>query len=112
MIGVFLFQHTAARRRLDAKKFKAHELSEVSTHSRPKAAGLILFYPKSKDIVSTHSRPKAAGTVNRGRDCNKSKFQHTAARRRLAYCGIYKIYCLLVSTHSRPKAAGYMPFPV
>ena len=33
----------------------------VSTHSRPKAAGKKLFYSNITIIVSTHSRPKAAG---------------------------------------------------
>ena len=39
-----------------------------------------------------------------------SKFQHTAARRRLAADPIKIAASLMVSTHSRPKAAG--PFCV
>ena len=35
-----------------------------------------------------------------------SKFQHTAARRRLAADPIKIAASLMVSTHSRPKAAG------
>ena len=35
----FLFQHTAARRRLDAKNGLPFNPYKVSTHSRPKAAG-------------------------------------------------------------------------
>ena len=55
----------------------------VSTHSRPKAAGKLNIGLKNKSLVSTHSRPKAAGsgTINGS---------HIKA----------------VSTHSRPKAAG------
>ena len=56
-----LFQHTAARRRLDLPQPAHFEPFAVSTHSRPKAAGC------HRAIVSS--------------DC---QFQHTAARRRLA----------------------------
>ena len=56
----------------------------VSTHSRPKAAGLRACHLVFHEPVSTHSRPKAAGPY------------------RLAHCPVGK----LVSTHSRPKAAG------
>ena len=34
---------------------------DVSTHSRPKAAGRFEIQFNHGDIVSTHSRPKAAG---------------------------------------------------
>ena len=37
------FQHTAARRRLDARKVERIKLLLVSTHSRPKAAGFTLL---------------------------------------------------------------------
>ena len=36
----------------------------VSTHSRPKAAGVILDSVYSGIQVSTHSRPKAAGSLS------------------------------------------------
>ena len=79
-----MFQHTAARRRLAHHFAQWRDNRKVSTHSRPKAAGLYKFlmfatnpsfntqppeggwlYPlavkaKASD-VSTHSRPKAAG---------------------------------------------------
>ena len=56
----------------------------VSTHSRPKAAGKIDVKNITGKKVSTHSRPKAAGELSM-EDVEKiySKFQHTAARRRL-----------------------------
>ena len=80
---------------------------EVSTHSRPKAAGCHLNGTATTDqLVSTHSRPKAAGNITKfsvsptrgfntqppeggwGRinqpSFSNSTFQHTAARRRLA----------------------------
>ena len=56
----------------------------VSTHSRPKAAGILLLKGQIRIAVSTHSRPKAAGTV-----------------------GARAIDGGVVSTHSRPKAAGF-----
>ena len=39
----FWFQHTAARRRLDAGESLGVDFESVSTHSRPKAAGLASF---------------------------------------------------------------------
>ena len=57
-----MFQHTAARRRLANPLSKQEYIKNVSTHSRPKAAGI-----DNKLAIRQHSR-----------------FQHTAARRRLA----------------------------
>ena len=56
----------------------------VSTHSRPKAAGVNIGEDFTAFIVSTHSRPKAAGLVRLGLPLTDVPFQHTAARRRLA----------------------------
>ena len=56
-------------------------------------------------LVSTHSRPKAAGSSIRART-SSCRFQHTAARRRLARQNGMKVSAQRVSTHSRPKAAG------
>ena len=55
----------------------------VSTHSRPKAAGLRRHPSQHTPVVSTHSRPKAAGR-----------------------CVCQRGNADAVSTHSRPKAAG------
>ena len=78
------FQHTAARRRL-------------GHCPRLGAAG---------DRVSTHSRPKAAGVAYAVRKHLRHWFQHTAARRRLGF-GLSSFSTISsVSTHSRPKAAG------
>ena len=79
-----LFQHTAARRRLAAFIVSILLFQLVSTHSRPKAAGLDKRGDSLSCFVSTHSRPKAAG------------FRRGLGRR----------YPMGVSTHSRPKAAG------
>ena len=76
-----MFQHTAARRRLlmtvrrgiTAVKFQ-------HTAARRRLLGVLT--PKFGDDVSTHSRPKAAGqSTGWMRIC--WPFQHTAARRRL-----------------------------
>ncbi len=40
-----------------------HYRFQVSTHSRPKAAGTFFFKPLVDFVVSTHSRPKAAGAA-------------------------------------------------
>ena len=42
-----------------------HQQYSVSTHSRPKAAGLYQNQSFHNDYVSTHSRPKAAGRQRR-----------------------------------------------
>ena len=56
--------------------------------------------------VSTHSRPKAAG-ANTYRLSINHLFQHTAARRRLEPFYFRRVADGAVSTHSRPKAAGH-----
>ena len=62
-----MFQHTAARRRLEIDTICLLLNRDVSTHSRPKAAGMRNHFPLTNQAVSTHSRPKAAG-----RHCAKS----------------------------------------
>ena len=78
-----MFQLTAARRRLEAVIKDVNGEQYVSTHSRPKAAGVACYTLDDVAKVSTHSRPKAAGV-----------WRHVIRGR------------LKVSTHSRPKAAG------
>ena len=79
-----VFQHAAARRRLGLKPFIFCPLLDVSTRSRPKAAG---FYFIRRFIF-------------------RRVFQHAAARRRLAPLISKIININNVSTRSRPKAAG------
>ena len=79
--------------------------SAVSTHSRPKAAGVRWLPPVSVKAVSTHSRPKAAGFQRRWH----GKFVVVSTHSRPKAAGKQVIAELLipeVSTHSRPKAAG------
>ena len=98
-----MFQHTAARRRLNRQRVDtqsdacfntqppeggwqwrrcSHYRGRVSTHSRPKAAVRLHGRTTFPCPVSTHSRPKAAAIQPYG-DGTTSRFQHTAARRRL-----------------------------
>ena len=77
------FQHTAARRRLVGIIHPSQQTTQVSTHSRPKAAGSSVAHSEPFSAVSTHSRPKAAG--------KHAAWQNPKQQ---------------VSTHSRPKAAG------
>ena len=100
----------------------------VSTHSRPKAAGLrrlkfvciargfntqppeggwaSLLPPLVGFVVSTHSRPKAAGVSFRlfrgGFFVSTHSRPKAAGRHKLI-----KQFQHKVSTHSRPKAAGF-----
>ena len=123
------FQHTAARRRLPDVMVYLCEKSQVSTHSRPKAAATATvfssFNPSCFNTqppeggcqnsrnqrramqVSTHSRPKAAAR-HCSHHCRWSGFQHTAARRRLRHCSWFVLPSPPVSTHSRPKAAAFI----
>ena len=104
------------------------ELTAVSTHSRPKAAGKAtapgwpaemfqltaarrrlegkVMLTINKHPVSTHSRPKAAGDINEEDWEELKQFQLTAARRRLVRAPFAARRGGSVSTHSRPKAAG------
>ena len=73
----------------------------------PEGGWSVLYdYYSSAKNVSTHSRPKAAGLCAEIRTATKWEFQHTAARRRLALPVTVSATAGMVSTHSRPKAAG------
>ena len=103
--GALQFQHTAARRRLVQSSAQNRNEVDVSTHSRPKAAGAGTGNTLTALEVSTHSRPKAAGDRHAA-DLLELTFQHTAARRRLGRALTLSQLFGTVSTHSRPKAAG------
>ena len=123
------FQHTAARRRLVSNGLMAkgtalgfntqppeggwgdgcsrlQVLNQVSTHSRPKAAGCLLLLVQRR-ICGFNTQPPEGGWLACG--CISGcphEFQHTAARRRLGLILANWPICWIVSTHSRPKAAG------
>ena len=112
-VRICRFQHTAARRRLDNALKTALSFYDVSTHSRPKAAGYSMRQYYKKDLVSTHSRPKAAGTANNAPLMPIAGFNTQPPEGgwpRLRGGG----GAGGVSTHSRPKAAGscFTPFSV
>ena len=126
---IYRFQHTAARRRLDEMLKRIAENTIVSTHSRPKAAGMNRH--KLDDLTACfNTQPPEGGwklprnsapalnlfqhTAARRRLASRQRcagilfmFQHTAARRRLDGQGDDGQKDKTVSTHSRPKAAGY-----
>ncbi len=83
MLTCAAFQHAAARRRLGPGIGQPVCFAKVSTRSRPKAAGSVAAPNFPPTNVSTRSRPKAAGPTDNG-----------------------QIQCFAVSTRSRPKAAG------
>ncbi len=85
---------------------KQERLRQVSTHSRPKAAGATDRLKAQYAQVSTHSRPKAAGRTGAGRHPAQRGFNTQPPEggwaATPAACGCHQA----VSTHSRPKAAG------
>ena len=81
-IRSFMFQHTAARRRLPIIFAIRSLIVAVSTHSRAEAAAFSRFRQAFKTTVSTHSRAEAAAKVLNWKKLI-DMFQHTAARRRL-----------------------------
>ena len=76
-----VFQHTAARRRLQVKEYN-RETQQVSTHSRPKAAAKAEGYFKP-DLTFQHTAARRRLPALENRWMTFLKFQHTAARRRL-----------------------------
>ena len=150
MARIKAFQYTAARRRLETAKRRSALCScfntqppeggwaiigtapsgavNVSTHSRPKAAGLWAFVLVDKCLFQHtaarrrlgqitcrfnaiirrfNTQPPEGGWINALRvSFNKSLFQHTAARRRLRPPADVPKNRMAVSTHSRPKAAA------
>ena len=106
VLFVLLFQHTAARRRLELQFIPYMCFTKVSTHSRPKAAGSSPSFAKRRTI-RFNTQPPEGGWADTlpvvALDC---QFQHTAARRRLVPAKGRNVTVDAVSTHSRPKAAG------
>ena len=126
-IALVRFQHTAARRRLDGSSRRLSPLRVCFNTQPPEGGWGVQKNGSTPPQVSTHSRPKAAGTISTFRFASigfqhtaarrrlvgmislrvgASVFQHTAARRRLAAFRMVDYPYLFVSTHSRPKAAG------
>ena len=114
MVRVSRFQHTAARRRLETMLNNAAFLADVSTHSRPKAAGNIKTTVLSWLACFNTQPPEGGWTINSvssfpiccfntqppeggwgaipKRGSCFQRFQHTAARRRLALARVKGLY--------------------
>ena len=76
------FQHTAARRRLEIVPEGSVVIVDVSTHSRPKAAGGQQCAPNANSWFQ-HTAARRRLVVRNGVCYYEASFQHTAARRRL-----------------------------
>ena len=101
-----MFQHAAARRRLVRGIGGSRINRRVSTRSRPKAAGLVPWLHRSQPSGFNTQPPEGGwGQLRLHSHCS-SKFQHAAARRRLAVRLDWLADKHNVSTRSRPKAAG------
>ena len=122
------FQHAAARRRLVEKRPNSQNRSNVSTRSRPKAAGRDsgarpsfyrrfqhaaarrrLAYTKWLKLLESlfqHAAARRRLGFASGEAFVRHLFQHAAARRRLAQQPHPRRHIAHVSTRSRPKAAG------
>ena len=80
------FQHTAARRRLVLPSLKLNIIIAAFQHTAARRRlESDLEFEGYKWDVSTHSRPKAAGTSIFVLCIVAYMFQHTAARRRLGH---------------------------
>ena len=82
----------------------------VSTHSRPKAAGIIRSETETRLCVSTHSRPKAAGLIQIWKSSCMICFNTQPPEGGWSVASCDDSRFTLVSTHSRPKAAGPKPW--
>ena len=102
-----LFQHTAARRRLDAPCFTDNNGFIVSTHSRPKAAGTPKYYHDLKNPCFNTQPPEGGWKAVMMRKTKQAGFQHTAARRRLAkFMPQPMLLSLFQHTAARRRLAG------
>ena len=100
-----MFQHTAARRRLEILH-AAHNLNSRFQHTAARRRlGFALMSVATSSSVSTHSRPKAAGTQCRQSVCAYRCFNTQPPEGGWGRCGL-EHGVFKVSTHSRPKAAG------
>ena len=103
-VGYLVFQLTAARRRLAG--LCTHASVHNGFNSQPPEGGWAgYFFERNEAIVSTHSRPKAAGQGAQKMSMTDAVSTHS--RPKAAGWPIPRWpQALPVSTHSRPKAAG------
>ena len=79
------FQHTAAQRQLVGDKYGIDPDMLVSRHSRPKAAGQIQVFASIIREGFNTQPPEGGWLQKRKTSPPNARFQHTAARRRLAF---------------------------
>ena len=101
------FQHTAARRRLVVRSVPQYP-SLCRFNTQPPEGGWVFtgLVRAVFAVVSTHSRPKAAGLFLASRRAMNAGFQHTAARRRLA--SITKAAWMPMGFNTQPPEGGWM----
>ena len=100
-------QHTAARRRLERLSNARYQISRFNT--QPPEGGWPKNQPHSASRDCFNTQPPEGGwPVFVICHISSKKFQHTAARRRLALMDFASGNDISVSTHSRPKAAGIL----
>ena len=103
--GAPLFQHTAARRRLD-EHLRAYTAQKEFQHTAARRR-LAVSVSAYRIWQGFNTQPPEDGWVcNFSVATSESWFQHTAARRRLAKHINDNPSAFIVSTHSRPKTAG------
>ena len=100
-----VFQHTAARRRLVKTFGLGHSKRSVSTHNRPKAAGLTLIIRKTKPFCFNTQPPKGGWRHGLARQGIGHRFNTQPPKGGWAAMR-HKLETIPVSTHSRLKAAG------
>ena len=105
-----LFQHTAARRRLESAAVLPPAMNCFNT--QPPEGGWVLRTKASiNELEFQHTAARRRLAVTPTSAVPSEKFQHTAARRRLGFSPPDNKTYSIVSTHSRPKAAGIAQLP-
>ena len=101
-----MFQHTAARRRLDALRVNCVRNGRFQHTAARRRLGFVRKSSQpSLDCFNTQP-PEGGWVPYDPPKFVKAEFQHTAARRRLDNANTADVVVRHVSTHSRPKAAG------
>ena len=101
-----VFQHTAARRRLHGRRQNSHNPSS-SFNTQPRGGGCICLLLHLNVIERFNTQPRGGGCLPLSTPTlTVTRFQHTAARRRLHGCWMFVGRPMLVSTHSRAEAAA------
>ena len=107
----YLFQHTAARRRLAIFYKRRDNEKKLFQHTAARRRLVLHLYHQCRKLpVSTHSRPKAAGCLC-VRRVSLSNCFNTQPPEGGWHIAVQRCCNNVVSTHSRPKAAGLIIIP-